>query len=86
MCCSFFAPGQVEEVILEARLVKKSPDPPQFEKDQDVINGLQDHVLDMRAHIQLEDSKFCRLNTGSNGNTQEVVFSEFAPGSIIALR
>ncbi len=67
--------------------MKRSPDTDTFERDPATINGLESHVLDMRTHIQLEESQFCSLRTsGDNGNTQEVVFTEFPPGSIIAFR
>ena len=78
-------PGVVKEVVLEARLIRRDQ-PGEFEKHQYAINGLQSHVLDMRTHIQLGESEFCHLASGSNGNTQEVVFSEFPPGSIIVFR
>ncbi len=73
-------------MVLEARLVKRSPDTDQFKRDPATINGLESHVLDMRTHIQLEESQFCELRTSGGGNTQEVVFTEFSPGSIIAFR
>ena len=78
-------PGVVKEVVLEARLVKRD-EQVQFEKHPHVVNGLQSHELDMRTHIQLAESKFCHLASHSNGNTQEVVFTEFPPGSIIVFR
>ena len=78
-------PGIIKEVVLEARLVKRSSESTEYVKESHTINGLQSHVLDMRKHIQLEDSQFCHLNTGG-GNTQEVVFNEFPPGSIIVFR
>lgn len=78
-------PGVVKEVVLEARLVRRDQ-LGDFTQHSSVINGLQSHVLDMRTHIQLGESEFCQLASGSNGNTQEVVFSEFPPGSIIVFR
>ena len=78
-------PGVVKEVVLEARLVRRD-EPGEFKTHPNVINGLQSHVLDMRTHIQLAESEFCQLASHSNGNTQEVVFSEFPPGSIIVFR
>ena len=75
-------PGAVMEVVLEARLVKKSEE--EFVKSSLYINGMDSHVLDMRKHIQLEDSKFCHLV--SHGSAHEVQFYEFCPGSIIVFR
>ena len=77
-------PGIVQEIILEARLVKKSPETPEFKKKTEFINGLGSHVLDMRKHIQLEDSQFCQLVNQSS--TQEIQFNEFSPGTIIVFR
>lgn len=77
-------PGEVQEIILEARLVKKSSEDTPFAKKSDYINSLETHVLDARMNIQLEESKFCQLVNHSN--TQEIQFNEFCPGSIIAFR
>ena len=81
-------PGIIQEIIIEARLVRRVPDTPSFEKDDYVINGLQSHVLEMRSHIPLLESHMCHLAPGSEGGngTQEVVFDDFCPGSIIAFR
>jgi len=75
-------PGSVTEIVLEARLVKKSDS--EFSRVTGYINGLETHELDMRAHIQLADSHFCQRV--SQGSTQEVQFTEFSPGSIIIFR
>lgn len=77
-------PGEVREVILEARLVQKAPTSPDFDRQPGYINGLDSYELDMRAHVPLEDSHFCQLVNESS--TQEVQFNEFCPGSIIAFR
>ena len=78
-------PGVVQEIILEARMMKRSSEWVEFEQEAGHINGMSEsHVLDMRAHIQLEESHFCQLVNQSS--TQEVQFNEFSPGSIIAFR
>jgi glycogen debranching enzyme len=77
-------PGEVMEVILEARLMKKAPESPNFERQPGYINGMDSHVLDVRANIPLSSSQFCHLVNESS--TQEVQFNEFSPGSIIAFR
>ena len=79
-------PGVVQEVILEARLQHLHPDPPAFEKHAEVVNGLNNHELEMRTHIPLSGSHMCHLAGNGGGNTQEVVFDDFCPGSIIAFR
>ena len=81
-------PGKVNEVILEARLVRKdgADEGEEFQKSTDVINGLETHVVDMRKNISVGESHVCRL-VGEEGNsTQEVVFTDFGPGSIIIFR
>ena len=78
-------PGQVTEVVLEARLLKKDIEE-EFQQSTDLMNGLDDHVLDMRKHISLRESHMCRLAGEEGGNTQEVVFTDFSPGSIIIFK
>ena len=78
-------PGNVSEVVLEARLLKKD-EGGEFQQATDVINGLDDHVLDMRTHISLSESHMCRLAEQEGGGTQEVVFTDFCPGSIIIFK
>ena len=65
-------------------MVKKSPEGPKFERQYGSINGLECHSLEMRTHISLQESRFCRLVNQSS--TQEVQFNEFCPGSIIIFR
>ncbi|CAH1243859.1 AGL, partial [Branchiostoma lanceolatum] len=80
-------PGVVEEIILEARLVQKSPD--DFNQDGTFINGLNNYQLEMQEHIQLYGSAMIELSgggEGSNSPVQEVDFINFPPGSIIAFR
>lgn len=78
-------PGQVQEIILEARLMKRGG-VAEFQRAPDVINGLEDHVVDMRKHVSLSESKMCHLSGDGGGNTQEVVFNDFSPGSIIVFK
>ena len=79
-------PGKVTEVVLEARLVKKDGiEGEEFQQSDHVLNGLETHVVEMRSHISLGESHMCRL-AGEEGGTQEVVFTDFCPGSVIAFR
>ena len=55
----------------------------EFQRADRVINGLSGLVLDMRADIPLSQSHMCRVAGETGGNTQEVVFTDFCPGSII---
>ena len=80
-------PGLVSEIILEARLVKKDGGEGEgFQQSSQLINGLETHVLDMRKHISLSESHMCRVASEEGGSTQEVVFTDFCPGSIIIFR
>ena len=79
-------PGQVSEIVLEARLVKKDGEGAEFQQSSTVINGLDGHVVDIRKHISLAESHMCRLAGEEGGSTQEVVFTDFCPGSIIVFR
>ena len=81
-------PGRVSEIVLEARLLKKDGDGEgaEFQKSERVLNGLVDHVVDMRKNISLGESRMCRLAGEEGGSTQEVVFTDFCPGSIIIFR
>lgn len=78
-------PGEVEEIILEARLVKRVGET-EFQPALDVINGLESHSVDMRKHIPPSQSKMCHLSGYKGGSTQEVIFSDFCPGSIIIFK
>ena len=82
-------PGQVTEIVLEARLLKRDDAGSEgagFCRSEGVINGLVDHVVDMRRNISLGESQMCRLAGEEGGSTQEVVFTDFCPGSIIIFR
>jgi glycogen debranching enzyme len=80
-------PGRVSEIVLEARLLKDGDgEGAEFQKSERVLNGLVDHVVDMRKNISLGESRMCRLAGEEGGSTQEVVFTDFCPGSIIIFR
>ena len=70
----------LQEIFLEARMVKRR-EGKEFSKSPSAINGLETHFLEMSSHIPLSESRMCQL-MGDN-SSQEVVFNEFAPGSII---
>lgn len=76
--------GVIDEVILEAKLVRDDTPPGEFIKPKDVIGGLRGYHLDMQRHIPLEDSKMCQLI--ASGDNQEVQFDGFSVGSVLVLR
>lgn len=63
---------------MEARLVQRSPAPPTFSHDPGYINGLASHKLELSSHIPIAQSRICHL-----AQDQEVVFTNFPPGSVI---
>ena len=84
MTCCHLHVGVIDEVILEAKLVRDDIPPSEFVKPTHVIGGLQGYHLDMQTHIPLEKSKMCQLIP--SGDTQEVQFDGFSVGSILVLR
>ena len=84
MTCCHLHVGVIDEVILEAKLVRDDTPPSEFVKPTHVIGGLQGYHLDMQTHIPLEKSKMCQLIP--SGDTQEVEFDGFSVGSILVLR
>lgn len=83
-------PGVVEEIILEARLFHKGQTAKSTEsdwaKDETYINGLKDFQLDIREHIQLYESDMVELTESGEKHVQEVEFTSFPPGSVVAFR
>lgn len=80
-------PGQVEEIILEARLIQKGEE--EYVKSKTHINGLTTFKVDMREHIQLFGSKMVELHHHDDNERepiQELDFVSFPPGSIIAFK
>lgn len=80
-------PGVIEEVIFEAKTVKVNKDnKTKEEKNKEYIVGLSDYRLEIREHISLVESKMVDLSDASEQNLQELDFSNFTPGSVIAFR
>ena len=80
----FLLIGVIDEVILEAKLVRDDAPPGEFVKPADVIGGLKGYHLDMQSHVPLDQSKMCQLI--ASGDTQEVQFDGFSVGSVLVLR
>ena len=70
----------LQEIFLEARMVKRREEK-EFFKNPSAINGLETHFLEMSSHISLSESRMCQLM--EDNSSQEVIFNDFAPGSII---
>ncbi|XP_071953696.1 glycogen debranching enzyme-like [Antedon mediterranea] len=79
-------PGVVDEIIVEAKLVQKNECT--FKKNDKFINGLSNYGVEMQEHISLFSSNMVELTDGGDMNSavQEVDFTDFPPGSIIAFR
>ena len=80
-------PGVVEEIILEACMIKRADNPPP--KSETHINGLGHFSVDLQSHIHLYSSRMVELSDqGADGPSpvQEIDFINFPPGSVIAFR
>ncbi|KAM9839423.1 glycogen debranching enzyme-like [Aulostomus maculatus] len=80
-------PCQVEEVLLEARTVVRHTD--SHTKDDKNLNGLPEYTMELREHIQLEDSEMVRKTHKVSEHKsvfQEIRLERFTPGCIIVFR
>ncbi|XP_056155875.1 glycogen debranching enzyme-like isoform X1 [Lampris incognitus] len=81
-------PGEIEEVVLEARTVERAGG--SYVKDEKSISGLPNYTVEIREHIQLEDSEVVKqadiTSRGSSEFVQEIVFEKLTPGSVIVFR
>ena len=76
--------GQIVEIEIEACLEKISNE--DFEKDPDVINGLNDFKVDLRTHLNINDAKFVRLISSEDSSEAQIELNNFKPGSVVAIR
>ncbi|XP_019812558.2 glycogen debranching enzyme [Bos indicus] len=81
-------PGKIEEVVLEARTVERNTAP--YRKDANSINGIPNITVEIREHIQLNESKIVKqagvTTKGPNEYIQEIEFENLSPGSVIIFR
>ncbi|XP_028328469.1 glycogen debranching enzyme isoform X1 [Gouania willdenowi] len=84
-----FIPGKIEEVVLEARTVEREAEV--YHQDHKYINGLPQYTVELREHIQLEQSSVVKrvgvaTSKGRSEFLQEIHFEKLTPGSVIAFR
>ncbi|KAB5586606.1 hypothetical protein PHYPO_G00003630 [Pangasianodon hypophthalmus] len=83
-----FIPGQINEVILEARTVERDTGP--YVKDEKCINGMPEYTVELKEQLQLKDSQVVKqgdtTTNGGNEFVQEIVFDRLTPGSMVAFR
>ncbi|XP_027724061.1 glycogen debranching enzyme isoform X1 [Vombatus ursinus] len=81
-------PGKIEEVVLEARTVERNTSP--YRKDENSINGMPNITVEIKEHIQLNESKIVKqagvAKKGPNEYVQEIEFENLTPGSVIIFR
>ncbi|KFO26879.1 Glycogen debranching enzyme [Fukomys damarensis] len=81
-------PGKIEEVVLEARTIERHTQP--YRKDEHSINGMPNITVEIREHIQLNESKIVKqagiATKGPNEYIQEIEFENLSPGSVIIFR
>ncbi|XP_040065011.2 glycogen debranching enzyme [Ixodes scapularis] len=78
-------PGVVDEIVFEAHCVRAADGAP-FAKHEKFVNGSAEYQLEMREHISLHESKMVELSEASEAHINELDFSNFPPGSVIAFR
>ncbi|XP_072500200.1 glycogen debranching enzyme isoform X2 [Notamacropus eugenii] len=81
-------PGKIEEVVLEARTVERNTNP--YRKDENSINGIPNITVEIKEHLQLNESKIVKqagiAKKGPNEYVQEIEFENLTPGSVIIFR
>lgn len=86
--------GNLDEIILEATLChdgvnqggSKYSSPECFVKDGEWINGLFEYEVDIKQHIQLENSDVFEPGQTDNPNMTKLNFKNFKPGSVVAIK
>ncbi|XP_029380341.1 glycogen debranching enzyme-like isoform X2 [Echeneis naucrates] len=83
-----FIPGEIEEVVLEARTVERHAG--SYKKDNNYINGMPEYSVEIKEHILLQESKVVKqagvTSKGRSEFVQEITFQKLTPGSVIAFR
>uniref|UniRef100_A0AAY4AWI4 Glycogen debranching enzyme n=1 Tax=Denticeps clupeoides TaxID=299321 RepID=A0AAY4AWI4_9TELE len=83
-----FIPGQVEEVMLEARTVQRNT--VSYVKDERSINGLRSYTVEIRENIQVQDSNVVKkaevIPKGHGEFVHKIEFGHLTPGSVVLFR
>uniref|UniRef100_A0A3B3CD67 Glycogen debranching enzyme n=1 Tax=Oryzias melastigma TaxID=30732 RepID=A0A3B3CD67_ORYME len=80
-----FIPGQIEEIILEARTVERNAG--NYKKDEKYINGMLEYTVEIKEHIPSMLVKHSGVTSkGRSEFVQEIQFQKLTPGSVISFR
>ena len=86
-------PGQVTEIILEASTILSDPssigklDLSNFEKDESVINGLDQWAVRCKQNIQVAQSEMvCFAEDTPKVSATKLKFKHFKPGSVVVFK
>ncbi|XP_024124713.1 glycogen debranching enzyme isoform X1 [Oryzias melastigma] len=83
-----FIPGQIEEIILEARTVERNAG--NYKKDEKYINGMLEYTVEIKEHIPISQSMLVKhsgvTSKGRSEFVQEIQFQKLTPGSVISFR
>ncbi|PVD23275.1 hypothetical protein C0Q70_16541, partial [Pomacea canaliculata] len=84
----FFKPiyvqGIVEEILFEGSIRKTSD--AEYTPDNNFITGLPSFHIDVSEHIPMNLSRYCYERELDDGNTREISFKNFTPGTVVAFR
>uniref|UniRef100_A0A3P9IX22 Glycogen debranching enzyme n=1 Tax=Oryzias latipes TaxID=8090 RepID=A0A3P9IX22_ORYLA len=83
-----FIPGQIEEIILEARTVERNAGT--YKEDAKYINGMLEYTVEIKEHIPISQSTVVKhsgvTSKGRSEFVQEIHFQKLTPGSVISFR
>lgn len=76
--------GIVEEILFEGSIRKTSD--AEYTPDNNFITGLPSFHIDVSEHIPMNLSRYCYERELDDGNTREISFKNFTPGTVVAFR
>ncbi|KAL8586750.1 hypothetical protein ACOMHN_061263 [Nucella lapillus] len=83
-CSPLHVEGVVDEVIFEGNLVRNNWK--DFSKSESEINGLPNFFMELREQIHISRSHYCKEGRSEDGDSVKVFFSNFTPGTVVALQ